>query len=114
MKKITLTLASLSLLFGTVSLAAVRAGSPMNASEGRSAVLQQNQASSDQQVQTFTGTISKSGDQYVLQGGSSTASYQLDDQQTASKFAGKKVTVTGTLDAASNLIHVQGIQEASS
>ncbi len=113
MKKIALTVASLSLIFGTVSMAAARAGNPGSASEARGVILQQNQASPDQQVQTFTGKISKSGDQYVLEGGSGTTPYQLDDQQTASKFAGKKVMVTGTLDATNNLIHVQGIQEAN-
>jgi hypothetical protein len=35
----------------------------------------------------------------------------LDDAQKASQFEGKKVRVTGTVDVASNTIHVETIQE---
>ena len=38
--------------------------------------------------------------------------YQLDDQQTPDTFAGQKVTVTGTLDAKTNTIHVDSIAAA--
>jgi hypothetical protein len=39
--------------------------------------------------------------------------YQLDDQRTAKKFAGKSVSVSGTIDTASNTIHVTEIKAAS-
>lgn len=111
MKKIAMSVAALSLFFA-ITWAAPKANSP-NA-RAASAVMQQgSQKGADETVQTFTGTIAKFGDQYVLRESDSKAPYQLDDQDTASRFAGKKVTVTGTLDAANNLIRVQSIQEAT-
>jgi len=38
-------------------------------------------------------------------------SYILDDGEKASKFEGKNVKVTGTVDVTSNTIHVEVIQE---
>ncbi len=114
MKKILLTVAALSVLFGTVSLAAVWARSLVRASEASAAILHEDGAPSSEQVLTFTGTISKEGGQYVLEAGSGKAPYLLDDQQTASRFSEEKVTVTGTLDETNYLIRVQSIQEAGS
>ena len=47
------------------------------------------------------------GAQYVLYDGKE--SYTLSDQQTPQKFAGKKVTVRGTLDAKTKTIKVDSI-----
>jgi hypothetical protein len=47
------------------------------------------------------------GAQYALFDGKQT--YVLSDQQTPEKFAGKKVTVTGTLDAKTRTIKVESI-----
>ena len=47
---------------------------------------------------------------YVLYDGKN--SYVLSDQTTPEKFAAKKVTVTGTLDAAAKTIQVTGIAAA--
>jgi hypothetical protein len=47
------------------------------------------------------------GAQYVLYDGKE--SYTLSDQKTPQKFAGKKVTITGTLDAKSKAIQVDSI-----
>ena len=60
-------------------------------------------------AQTFTGTIGKDGDNYVLKV-SDTTSYKLDDQDQAKTFSGQRVRVLGALDNASNLIHVQKIE----
>ena len=60
-------------------------------------------------AQTFSGTISKEGDNYVLKV-SDTTSYKLDDQSQAKQFEGQKVRVIGALDSATNLIHVQKIE----
>ncbi len=87
--------------------------------------------------QTFTGTITDSmcpdgdhsrmrmgstdaectiacidahGAMYVLYNGKE--AYTLSDQQTPEKFAGKKVTVTGTLDAKTKTIKVDSITAA--
>jgi hypothetical protein len=87
--------------------------------------------------QTFTGTITDSmcdkadhsqmrmgptdaactlacvdvhGATYVLYDGKKT--YALSDQKTPQKFAGKKVSVVGTLDAKTNAIQVESITAA--
>src|SRR5262245_2061381 len=56
--------------------------------------------------------ISAHGATYVLYDGKDT--YALSDQQTPEKFAGKKVTVTGTLDAKSKTIQVDSITISTS
>ena len=50
------------------------------------------------------------GATYVLYDGEHT--YTLSDQKTPEKFAGKRVTVTGTLDAKTKTIHVDSIAPA--
>ena len=50
------------------------------------------------------------GAPYVLYDGKDT--YTLSDQKTPQKFAGKKVTVTGTLDAKNKAIQVTSIAAA--
>lgn len=62
---------------------------------------------------TFTGTIMKHGDQYVLED-SSGKTYKLDDSSRAQSFEGKTVKVTGRLDRNSKMIHVDSIEAAQS
>jgi hypothetical protein len=50
------------------------------------------------------------GAEYVLYDGK--AAYTLSDQKAPERFAGKKVTVTGTLDAKTRTIHVESISAA--
>jgi hypothetical protein len=54
--------------------------------------------------------ISAHGATYVLYDGKNV--YTLSDQQTPEKFAGKKVRVTGTLDAKTKAIQVDSITAA--
>jgi hypothetical protein len=63
-------------------------------------------------AQTFTGTISKEADSYVLKV-SDTSSYKLDDQDQAKQYEGQRVRVIGSLDMGSNLIKVQRIEPLS-
>jgi hypothetical protein len=63
-------------------------------------------------LQTFTGTISKEADNYVLEVSDST-SYKLDSQDQVQPFEGKRVQVTGTLDSSINLIHVDKVEPIS-
>lgn len=56
--------------------------------------------------QTFSGTIVKAGDKYVLQDAASGKSYDIDHQDQVKQYEGKKVRVHGTLDA-SGKIHLQ-------
>lgn len=53
------------------------------------------------------------GGSYVLFNSATKMRYQLDDQKKAEAFAGAKVTVTGTFDAASKTIHIATIKAAS-
>ena len=57
--------------------------------------------------QTFSGTIVKSGDKYVLQDVSSGKTYDIDHQDQVKQYEGKKVRVHGTLDASGKMIHLQ-------
>jgi|ERR1700722_4570147 uncharacterized protein YdeI (BOF family) len=76
---------------------------------------QSGQASPDAQaqpsqmagVQTFTGSIVKSGNKYMFQDAASGNTYDIDHQDEVQKFDGKKVTVHGTLDANSKMIHIK-------
>jgi Protein of unknown function (DUF5818) len=54
--------------------------------------------------------VSIHGAMYVLYDGKN--AYTLSDQKTPEKFAGKKVAVTGTLDAKTKTIHVDSITAA--
>ena len=60
----------------------------------------------------YMGTIVKEGDAYVLQTGNE--KYLLDSQKKAKKYKGKDVKITGTLDKAKNLIHVEKIKPSPS
>lgn len=57
---------------------------------------------------SFKGKIEKNGEKYLLK--TARASYDLDDQEKAKSFEGKDVKVTGTLDAATQTIHVTSIE----
>ena len=74
---------------------------------------QHNQSQMGQQSQNRTrsvsGTIVKSGGQYVLQA-STGQEYQLSNSSRAKSYVGKTVTVTGKVNASSHTIKVQSIQ----
>ena len=63
-------------------------------------------------AQTFTGTISNEADSFILKV-SATTSYKLDNQQQVQQYVGQRVRVTGTLDPANNLIHVDRVEPMS-
>jgi hypothetical protein len=67
----------------------------------------------DARSTTFTGTVMRNGDQYVLRDSSGSV-YKLDDASRAQSFEGKTVKVTGRLDADSKIIHVDTIQAIES
>ena len=54
--------------------------------------------------------VEQHGASYVLYDG--THAYRLSDQETPKQFAGKRVTVTGTLDAKTSTIAVASIAAA--
>jgi cytoskeletal protein RodZ len=57
-------------------------------------------------TQTFSGTVTKQGDKYVLKDDSG-HTYDIDHQDEVKKFEGKRVRVQGTLDPATNKIMVK-------
>src|SRR5438128_9860932 len=65
---------------------------------------------SSQAAESYTGTVVKSGDKYVLK--TDTGTYQIDDQDKAKQFEGKQVKVSGTLDKATSTLNVTDIQAA--
>ena len=71
----------------------------------------QGQERPQEKTKIFSGTIIKDRDHFILSDSANKLSYILDDTRQASAFEGKKVKVTGTVDAANNTIHVQTIQE---
>jgi Protein of unknown function (DUF5818) len=60
----------------------------------------------------YMGTIVKAGDGYVLK--ACNEKYQLDSQKKVKSYNGKDVKITGTLDKARNLIHVEKIKASPS
>ena len=62
------------------------------------------------EAETFMGTILREGGNFVLSDSATKSRYTLDDPKKASLYEGKTVKVIGTLDTASNLIHIETIQ----
>jgi hypothetical protein len=61
-------------------------------------------------AQCTLACVKAHGAKYVLYDGKT--AYELSDQTAPEKFAAKKVTVSGTLDAKTNVIKVDKIAEA--
>jgi hypothetical protein len=80
---------------------------------GVSAPAARDQYEPSAHIRQFNGTITRNGDQFVLNDAKTHTLYQLDDQTAASKFEDKRVTVTGTLDIIKNIIRIQSIAEAT-
>jgi uncharacterized protein YdeI (BOF family) len=102
MKKLVLSVAG-ALLILTATPMIGRAAAPPTSMQHQS----------EPRTKTFSGTIMKSGDNYMLNDTANKTSYMLDDAEKASQYEGKKVKVTGTVDTASNTIHVETIQEVA-
>lgn len=101
MKRIFLSLAGLVAMFTMVA-------APVQSEVPTTPPLQ---TQAPPEAETFMGTILKSGENFVLSDSATKTRYTLDDTRKARPFEGKTVKVTGTLDVASNLIHVQAIQD---
>ena len=112
MKRIILSVATLTLVTGAVALCESTKARRTSIPHSQVFVMQ-DQSQAAPELKTFTGTIAKSGEQFILKEDSSKTAYHLDDQQAAGKFAGKRVRVTGVLDASNNTIRVQSIEEAN-
>jgi hypothetical protein len=111
-------------LLGLLALLVSLAGIPLYGQQGQqpgsqdpSAAQSQppmgQQSAQGQTAQIFVGKIAKSKGDLVLRDDAGT-SYKLDNADQAKEFVGKSVKVTGTLDAATNTIHVTNIEAPSS
>jgi hypothetical protein len=113
MKRSKHPIAALALILAAALFAftpGLAAQSGDNAQQGQP---QQNQ----QQSKTFAGKVVKlQNGQYALVTGQSPegklTGHFLDNSDQAKQYEGKQVKVTGTLDEASNTIHVANIQAA--
>jgi phosphoglycerate dehydrogenase-like enzyme len=101
MKRILLSLAGFMTMF-TLMAAPVQAAV---------LVILKPQMQAQPVAETFMGTILKNGENFVLSDSATKTRYTLDDRRKARPFEGKTVKITGTLDMASNLIHVETIQD---
>ena len=93
-------------------------GSPMLRTISVPVLAQGQEQSQQQQPQpdraksaTFTGTVVRNGEQFVLRNASGTI-YRLDNAARVQPFEGKAVKVTGRLDEEAKLIHIDSIQGA--
>ncbi len=63
-------------------------------------------------LRVYMGTIVQDGNGYILKSGNE--EYLLDNQKKAKNYQGKDVKITGTLDKAKKLIHVEKIKPSPS
>ena len=80
------------------------------ATPSQSAVLAMPEFQTPTKDETFFGTILRNGDHFVLSDSATKSKYTLDNPRMASRYEGITVKVTGCLDMASNLIHVETIE----
>lgn len=68
----------------------------------------------DTDAECARACVDAHGARFVLRVGSADpkVTYDLTDQKTPAKFAGQKVVVTGTLDAAKKMITVESVEPA--
>jgi outer membrane biosynthesis protein TonB len=60
-------------------------------------------------AQSVTGSVVKVAGKYMLETEDNIA-YQLDDQDKAKQYEGKRVKVTGSLDRSTGILHVSSIE----
>jgi hypothetical protein len=101
MKPVFLSLVGFMTLFGLMA-------APV---QSRALGISPLQTQAQPEAKTFSGTIRKSGENFVLSESSTKSNYLLDKQDTARPYEGKNVKITGTIDGASNVIHIETIQE---
>jgi hypothetical protein len=108
-RDMTLAVAITALVF----MCALAWGKPFVATGSAEAPVQAQQVQAQQgQTGTFTGTVLRNGEQFVLRDTAGQI-YRLDDPREAQTFEGKPVKVTGKLDTEARLIHVERIEAAT-
>ena len=107
MRRIILSLAGFVVLFGLIAPPVQSVVPAAVQTEPTS----QAHARAQPEAKTFLGTILKDGDKFVLSDSATKSKYVLDSPQKVSRYEGMTVKVTGTLDVANSLIHVETIQK---
>ena len=109
MRRIILSMAGFVVLFGLIAPPVQSVVPAVVQTEPTS----QAQARAQPEAKTFLGTILKDGDKFVLSDSATKSRFTLDDAEKASPYEGRTVTVTGTIETATNVIHVESIQEVA-
>jgi len=66
-------------------------------------------AATTKDVKVFSGNILRENNELILEDPVTKVTHKLDDQTQAKQFLGKRVKVTGKLDANTNTIQVERI-----
>jgi hypothetical protein len=104
-----------ALVFGVTTMGPLYAQNGQGAQPGQPQT-QAPQSQDDMQQQdskAFTGTIMRQGNKLVLRDTSANINYKVDDEDKVKDYVGKQVKITGTLDASTNVIHVDSIEVVS-
>ena len=118
MKKLVLTLVALMML-GTVSFARPKPSKTYTGEimDATCAKMGNHDAgyklTNTDTPKDCTQACVKGGAKFVLYNATRKLTYELDDQAKARDFAGQKVKVVGTYDAADKTIHVEKIEAGS-
>jgi hypothetical protein len=59
-----------------------------------------------QETQSYAGKVSEKHGKYYLEEARTKTAYQLEGTWSAKRYLGKKVRITGSLDAETNVLHV--------
>jgi hypothetical protein len=86
-----------------------------NSTEAQQTQSSRHDANAQSQAPTassFTGTVTKEADDFVLKVSENTR-YKLDSSQEIEQYDGQRVRVTGTIESGVNIIHVDRIEPLS-
>ncbi len=61
-------------------------------------------------VRTLSGKITRKSGKFIFRENHFNVIYALDDQQSAKKYFGKNVLLTGTVDARTSTVHIHKIE----
>ena len=105
---------SLAVILGLASLGPNVMAQARTSQDQAGAAQQQEQPvdAQSQSARAFEGKIAKAGDKLVLQETSTKQAYQLDDQDKAKQFEGKRVKIMATMDPSTDTLHVVDITPA--
>lgn len=110
MKKLVWSSSVLALIL-SMSSASMLYAQETSKSQPRAQTGDQNPAQPQQKA--FMGVIVKDGNRMVLQDSASKSRYKVDDETKVQDYVGKQVKIIGSLDATTNVLHVESIELVS-